>query len=184
MCNFSYLFLVPAAFQVPAAAAASPGAQRRDPGMARQDISPARQDIPPARQEIAEPRGGRVSRVAVAASPAPALGRRGVDVPGALGDDSGEMEVIPLEPMAAVPAAQVGAPATGVVTAESKWCDVQGLLGAAGAPVAFNRAPSTNTTNPFGATLFFGYDGLIFEVATGGHISSVTLFPGKNTGPR
>ena len=44
---------------------------------------------------------------------------------------------------------------------------VAALGPALGDPVAFNRAPNTNATNPFGATLFYGFDDLIFEVGKG-----------------
>jgi hypothetical protein len=50
------------------------------------------------------------------------------------------------------------------------------VLGAAlDDPVAFNRAPNTNTTNPFGATLFYNFEDLVFEVCRS--ISPCTCVP-------
>lgn len=42
-----------------------------------------------------------------------------------------------------------------------RWDTVQSLLGKASKPVVNNRGSSAN---PFGATYFYGYNGIIFEV--------------------
>eukprot|EP00054_Salpingoeca_dolichothecata_P011192 m.62214 g.62214 ORF g.62214 m.62214 type:complete len:295 (-) comp19346_c0_seq1:44-928(-) len=64
------------------------------------------------------------------------------------------------------------------VTADSQWEEIQAHTSdACGQPVAFQRAPAANTTNPFGATLFWGFRNLIFEVMGNGHLASVTMFP-------
>lgn len=42
-----------------------------------------------------------------------------------------------------------------------RWDTVQSLLGKASKPVVNNRGSSAN---PFGATYFYGYHGVIFEV--------------------
>lgn len=53
-----------------------------------------------------------------------------------------------------------------VVTPETKWDEVQQRAGPeCSRPVVFNRAPTANTTNPFGATLFWNIQGFIFEVS-------------------
>jgi len=59
---------------------------------------------------------------------------------------------------------------------DSKWSDIQRILGPTGKPVVQNRG---SNTNPFGATLFYGYQGIIFEVMQNQHIASVCLFSNK-----
>eukprot|EP00051_Salpingoeca_urceolata_P010587 m.129899 g.129899 ORF g.129899 m.129899 type:complete len:444 (+) comp16770_c0_seq2:119-1450(+) len=79
---------------------------------------------------------------------------------------------------AAPPATADGVPpGVFVVTPATKWDDVQHHLGSScGKPVVFHRAESANTVDPFGATLFFSHNDLIFEVMHNQHIATVTLF--------
>ncbi|ENN82054.1 hypothetical protein D910_04829 [Dendroctonus ponderosae] len=51
-----------------------------------------------------------------------------------------------------------------VVGAYSNWSEVCKKLTPSERPVVLNRASSTNTTNPFGSTLCYGYQDIIFEV--------------------
>jgi len=60
---------------------------------------------------------------------------------------------------------------------DMKWDVVQNLFGKAGKPVVNNRG---STANPFGATFFFGYRDVIFEVMRNNHIASVCLFCSSN----
>lgn len=61
------------------------------------------------------------------------------------------------------------------ITPSSRWEEVQeSLQGSLSHPVAFNREPNTNATNPFGATLFWNYDDFIFEVRVFRTILSAT----------
>lgn len=53
-----------------------------------------------------------------------------------------------------------------VVDAYSNWSEVCKKLTPSERPVVLNRASSTNTTNPFGSTLCYGYQDIIFEVST------------------
>jgi len=59
---------------------------------------------------------------------------------------------------------------------DMKWEEVQGLFGKTGKPVVNNRGSSAN---PFGATYFFGYRDIIFEVMRNNHIASVCIFSNK-----
>lgn len=56
-----------------------------------------------------------------------------------------------------------------------QWQEVQSCLGGEGKPVVHNRG---SNANPFGATLFFGYNNinLIFEVMQNNYIASVCIF--------
>jgi len=65
---------------------------------------------------------------------------------------------------------------TNIITPNMKWTDVQKILGPAGKPVVNNRG---SNTNPFGATLFYGYKDIIFEVMKNDHVASVCLFCSK-----
>jgi len=60
-----------------------------------------------------------------------------------------------------------------LVEPDMKWEVVQTLFGKSGKPVVNNRGSSAN---PFGATFFYGYHGIIFEVMRNNHISSVCIF--------
>lgn len=51
-----------------------------------------------------------------------------------------------------------------VVNAYSNWNEVCKKLTPSERPVVLNRASSTNTTNPFGSTLCYGFQDIIFEV--------------------
>lgn len=51
-----------------------------------------------------------------------------------------------------------------LITAYSNWDDICKKLKPSERPVVLNRASSTNTTNPFGSTLCYGYQDIIFEV--------------------
>ncbi|VEN55426.1 unnamed protein product, partial [Callosobruchus maculatus] len=51
------------------------------------------------------------------------------------------------------------------VTAYSRWDEVCKQLTPSERPVVLNRASSTNTTNPFGSTLCYGYQDIVFEVS-------------------
>eukprot|EP00052_Salpingoeca_macrocollata_P005392 m.47181 g.47181 ORF g.47181 m.47181 type:complete len:458 (+) comp14839_c0_seq1:94-1467(+) len=62
------------------------------------------------------------------------------------------------------------------ITPLSRWDAVKDSLQSCGKPVVFNRAPSPNTTNPFGPTLFWGLSDLIFEVMANNYIVSITMF--------
>lgn len=64
-----------------------------------------------------------------------------------------------------------------VITAYSKWSDVQSLLlRPEQRPVILNRSSSTNTSNPFGSTFCYGVHDIIFEVMQNQQIASVTLY--------
>jgi hypothetical protein len=80
-----------------------------------------------------------------------------------LGPDLLERPLVTAAAVAAAPPAT-----TCLVTPATRLAELTAALGAdaLGEPVAFNRAPNLNTTNPFGATLFYGYQDLIFEVLT------------------
>jgi len=69
---------------------------------------------------------------------------------------------------------QRGTTPSHVITPDTKWPDIQRLLGPCGKPVIHNRG---SNANPFGPTLFYGYKGIIFEVMQNQHIASVCLFP-------
>jgi len=59
------------------------------------------------------------------------------------------------------------------ITADAKWEEIQKLFGPPGKPVVHTRE---STVNPFGPTLFYGYENIIFEVMSNNHIASVCLF--------
>jgi hypothetical protein len=50
------------------------------------------------------------------------------------------------------------------IDAYCHWDDICKQLTPSERPVVLNRASSTNTTNPFGSTLCYGYQDIIFEV--------------------
>lgn len=50
------------------------------------------------------------------------------------------------------------------IDAYCHWEDICKKLTPSERPVVLNRASSTNTTNPFGSTLCYGYQDIIFEV--------------------
>ncbi|XP_060533868.1 PHAF1 protein CG7083 [Cylas formicarius] len=62
------------------------------------------------------------------------------------------------------------------VTAYSDWSDVCKKLTPSERPVVLNRASSTNTTNPFGSTLCYGYQDIIFEVMPNHYIASLSMY--------
>jgi len=68
-----------------------------------------------------------------------------------------------------------------VIEPDMKWEMVQGLFGKRykskiGKPVVNNRGSSAN---PFGATYFFGYRDIIFEVMRNNYIASVCILGTK-----
>lgn len=54
------------------------------------------------------------------------------------------------------------------ITTYCHWDDICKKLTPSERPVVLNRASSTNTTNPFGSTLCYGYQDIIFEVSQWG----------------
>lgn len=46
-------------------------------------------------------------------------------------------------------------------------------MGSAGKPLVYSKG---GNASPFGASLFYAYDGVIFEVLRSGPIATVTLF--------
>jgi hypothetical protein len=56
---------------------------------------------------------------------------------------------------------------------DMRWDTVQSLFGKASKPVVNSRG---STANPFGATYFYGYSGIIFEVMRNNHVASVCIF--------
>lgn len=60
-----------------------------------------------------------------------------------------------------------------IVTPESKWADVQSLLGPCGRPMVHDSGVAAN---PFGASHLYAYCGCVFQVLRNGHISDVTVF--------
>ncbi|KAI9205588.1 uncharacterized protein BJ171DRAFT_615043 [Polychytrium aggregatum] len=64
------------------------------------------------------------------------------------------------------------------VTSDSTWTEILQAFGEPlGDPVIFDRGPTT----PFGATSFYGYKGLIFEIMKNGYICSLTMYQCGNT---
>eukprot|EP00898_Chlorokybus_atmophyticus_P003930 jgi/Chlat1/4538/Chrsp29S04451 len=59
------------------------------------------------------------------------------------------------------------------ITSNTKWVDVQDIMGDAGQAAIHTRGPAYN---PFGPTYVYGYRHIVFEVMKNGHIASVTLF--------
>jgi len=59
------------------------------------------------------------------------------------------------------------------ITPDSKWSEIQQVLGSPGKPVVHNKG---SNANPFGPTLFYGYKGIIFEVMQNNYIASVCIF--------
>jgi len=67
------------------------------------------------------------------------------------------------------------------VTPYTKWNQVQEYLSGDSSsapkhPVILNRASTTNTTNPFGATFCYGVQDVIFEIIQNNYIASVILY--------
>lgn len=62
------------------------------------------------------------------------------------------------------------------ITAYSNWSEVCKQLTPSERPVVLNRASSTNTTNPFGSTLCYGYQDVIFEVMPNHYIASLSMY--------
>ncbi|XP_057653388.1 PHAF1 protein CG7083 isoform X2 [Diorhabda carinulata] len=62
------------------------------------------------------------------------------------------------------------------IDAYTHWDDICKKLTPSDRPVVLNRASSTNTTNPFGSTLCYGYQDIIFEVMPNHYIASLTLY--------
>lgn len=63
-----------------------------------------------------------------------------------------------------------------VVNAYSNWNEVCKKLTPSERPVVLNRASSTNTTNPFGSTLCYGFQDIIFEVMPNHYIASLSIY--------
>uniref|UniRef100_A0A0D6R3Y6 Uncharacterized protein n=1 Tax=Araucaria cunninghamii TaxID=56994 RepID=A0A0D6R3Y6_ARACU len=59
------------------------------------------------------------------------------------------------------------------ITPNTKWNQVQELLGDAGRAAIQTQG---STSNPFGSTFVYGYRNIAFEVMKNGHIATVTLF--------
>jgi len=59
------------------------------------------------------------------------------------------------------------------ITPNTKWDQVQGLLGDGGRAAIQTQG---STTNPFGSTRVYGYQNIAFEVMKNDHIATVTLF--------
>ncbi|CAG9813130.1 unnamed protein product [Phaedon cochleariae] len=62
------------------------------------------------------------------------------------------------------------------ITAYSHWDDICKKLTPSERPVVLNRASSTNTTNPFGSTLCYGYQDIVFEVMPNHYIASMSMY--------
>ncbi|PRP82003.1 hypothetical protein PROFUN_10497 [Planoprotostelium fungivorum] len=65
-----------------------------------------------------------------------------------------------------------------IITPNTQWTTIQQEMGGCGKPVVHNRG---SNTNPFGATLFYGYKGLIFEVMQNDHIATCYIFQSDTT---
>jgi len=65
------------------------------------------------------------------------------------------------------------------VTCDTKWDEVLKIFGQLGNPTKPVVHSRGSNSNPFGATLFYGYKGIIFEVMQNTHIASVCLFNGS-----
>lgn len=61
----------------------------------------------------------------------------------------------------------------GSITVDSTFSDIEKLFGKAGRPMVNNRS---SASNPFGATLVYAYDGVLFQVTSKGLLVDVTLF--------
>lgn len=61
-----------------------------------------------------------------------------------------------------------------VITADSRFDDVQAVFGRAG--LAATHSPGSGANNPFARTLIHGYKGVAFEVMRNGYLASITLF--------
>mmetsp|Transcript_9994 Transcript_9994/g.12473 ORF Transcript_9994/g.12473 Transcript_9994/m.12473 type:complete len:203 (+) Transcript_9994:162-770(+) len=59
------------------------------------------------------------------------------------------------------------------ITADSKWEQVESIMGSGGKPMIHD---SGAVANPFGATYLYAYEGCIFEIMKSGAIASLTLF--------
>eukprot|EP00164_Ancoracysta_twista_P000607 GFYU01000803.1.p1 GENE.GFYU01000803.1~~GFYU01000803.1.p1 ORF type:complete len:385 (+),score=88.50 GFYU01000803.1:285-1439(+) len=60
-----------------------------------------------------------------------------------------------------------------VFDSNTKWDEISKMLGTAGRPMINNKG---SMTNPFGATLFYGYKNIIFEVLKNNHLAGITLY--------
>ncbi|EFJ28090.1 hypothetical protein SELMODRAFT_231702 [Selaginella moellendorffii] len=60
-----------------------------------------------------------------------------------------------------------------VITGDTKWPQIQQLLGDAGRAAIQTQG---SVSNPFGPTFVYGYRNIAFEVMKNGHIATVTLF--------
>nr|CAG4643989.1 EOG090X06XP [Lepidurus arcticus] len=67
-----------------------------------------------------------------------------------------------------------------MVTAYSRWDSIVEKLKPSESPIVLKRASSTNTVNPFGSTLCYGYQDMIFEVMSNNCIASVTFYSSEN----
>lgn len=63
------------------------------------------------------------------------------------------------------------------ITADTKWQEVQQLLGDGGRAAIQAQG---SVSNPFGPTFVYGYRNIAFEVMKNGHIATVTLFRSSN----
>ncbi|KAG0570370.1 hypothetical protein KC19_6G157100 [Ceratodon purpureus] len=59
------------------------------------------------------------------------------------------------------------------ITADTKWSEVQGILGDGGRAAIQTQG---SVSNPFGPTFVYGYRNIALEVMKNGHIATVTLF--------
>ncbi|KAK2722518.1 hypothetical protein QYM36_002905 [Artemia franciscana] len=62
------------------------------------------------------------------------------------------------------------------ITAVTKWNEIADKLKPSDKPIILNRVSTPNATNPFGSTYCFGYQDIIFEVTSNGHLGSVTFY--------
>lgn len=62
------------------------------------------------------------------------------------------------------------------ITAYNRWNELCKDLKPSERPVVLNRASSTNTTNPFGSTLCYGFEDIIFEVMPNNYIASLSVY--------
>jgi len=59
------------------------------------------------------------------------------------------------------------------ITADSRWSDIERLLGAAESQMTRSES---DTPHPFGSTAFRGYEAAVFEVMANEHLASLQLF--------
>ena len=63
------------------------------------------------------------------------------------------------------------------ITPSTNWETVrQALGGHLQKEVVYNQPLTPNSSNPFGSTSLWGFEGVVFEVVHSGHIATITLF--------